>query len=45
MIVDFMRKVVNKILTSINKQWKGTAYADAMEMLMKAAFPEDFNIK
>lgn len=44
-IIDFMRKVINKILTSINKQWKGTAYADAMEILMKAAFPEDFNIK
>lgn len=45
MIVDFMRKVINKILTSTNKQWKGTAYADAMDILMKAAFPEDFNIK
>ena len=45
MVIDFMRKVINKILTSINKQWKGTAYADAMEILMKAAFPEDFNIK
>jgi hypothetical protein len=45
MVIDFMRKVINKILTSINKKWQGTAYADAMELLMKAAFPQDFNIK
>jgi hypothetical protein len=40
-----MRKVINKILTIINKKWQGTAYADAMELLMKAAFPQDFDIK
>jgi hypothetical protein len=43
--VDFLKKVANSILSHINKEWKGTAYADAMEILLKASLPETFDIK
>lgn len=43
--ISLIKKVINNILSRINKDHKGTAYADAMEFLVKAAFPEQFNIK
>jgi hypothetical protein len=43
--ISLIKKVINRILSRINKDHKGTAYADAMEFLVKAAFPEQFNIK
>ena len=43
-IKDFIHKVVNKIFTRINAHHLGNAYADAMEMFVKAALPGDFDI-
>lgn len=42
--IDFLKKVANSVLSHINKKWNGTAYADAMEILLKASLPQAFNV-
>jgi hypothetical protein len=43
-VLDFLRKVANEILSSVNKNYRGTAYADTMELLLKSALPDQFKI-
>ena len=43
-VVDFLKKVANQILSFVNAKHRGTAYADAMELLVKASLPQEFNI-
>ena len=43
-IREFIIRVINRTLRYINQKHRGTAYADAMELLLKSVFPQDFKI-
>lgn len=43
-IKEFLHKIIDKILSPINKKYNGTAYADAMNILAKAVFADDLGI-
>ena len=44
-IYEFIKTVAAKILSRVLKEHRGTAYADAMEILVKAALPKGFKLE
>lgn len=44
-IYDVIKESINRFLFAVNQHHRGTAYADAVELLLKATFPERFNLE
>lgn len=44
-VVEFIKKVINRALRHVNQNHRGTAYADATELLLKAVFPKQMNVQ